>query len=567
MLAAARALEPELRQALRVLVARGCQALLVGHSLGAGVVALLMWLLRHGADGEQLPAGAQVFGVGYATPAVMDLRSAKDLQCCFTSVVNSVDVVPRLTAASLAELAGDIAKCARESMPDLDQDVQAYVDHAASVFAPKLRTGTEAQPHSAAAVAPDEAAEKRPSHKVHDWMRRLSRSATSSVEGFVAARQPPKEDAEEGPMPLSAFMGRYENNDRDNGGTPRCVDVAAGNSHDTLLWSAPGGARWTLTRTSDPYLFSVGPECPHQDYQAARFVPNGIQVVAALGPGNELFQKHLQVADHGGASGAAAGPAEGTTTPTSPAQSENDKTRMLEAKEGAKLWIAGGPGSVLAAWYGDAARPWQCTEGVGKQCTEEVKAMLCTRNTLVAGGESLGDPCPRCRKRLLVLVKADEYVQLFCPGQIVWIYGDCGAMRAADVPCDAPVMRRVICDKRMMKDRSYHGALVAVKAARSASREVPWQPFSEAGDACPCCHSRYDWNSTSRSKKQRSLSMTNCRACGMVVCTSCAGTRQALQDVGIVDPARICDRCAWRGPSAGAVLRALPHVFGGPPAP
>lgn len=175
------------------------------------------------------------------------------------------------------------------------------------------------------------------------------------------------------------------------------------------------------------------------------------------------------------------------------------------------MWIAGGPASVLAAWYGDAARPWQCNEGCGKLCTEEVKAMLCTRNTLVANVESLGDPCKGRRKNLMVLVKADEYVQLFCPGRIVWIYGDCGVMRAAEVPCDAPALRRVICDKRMMKDHlaiSYHNALMAVRAASSASRSVAWQPFSEAGDDCPCCHSKYDWNSTARSKKQRSPALT-----------------------------------------------------------
>ena len=125
MLAAARLLEAELRQAVRVLVESGLQVVIVGHSLGAGVAALLTWLFKHGADSAQLPHGARIYGVGYATPSVLDRAAAEAMRPYFTSVVNSVDVVPRLSIAAVRHLADEIVGCARESMKDLDEDMQA----------------------------------------------------------------------------------------------------------------------------------------------------------------------------------------------------------------------------------------------------------------------------------------------------------------------------------------------------------------------------------------------------------------------------------------------------------
>jgi len=55
--------------------------------------------------------------------------------------------------------------------------------------------------------------------------------------------------------------------------------------------------------------------------------------------------------------------------------------------------------------------------------------------------------------------------------------------------------------------------------------------------------------------------MTNCRACGQVVCTSCAQSRLALPELGIPDPCRVCDVCVWRGPDGGAALGKLTKIF------
>jgi len=237
---------------------------------------------------------------------------------------------------------------------------------------------------------------------------------------------------------------------------------------------------------------------------------------------------------------------------------------MLECTEGNSLWVPGGAESVRLAWYGDARRLWCADEAIGRECTLEVKALLCHKNTILASNAGLTDPCPRVRKKLCIVVTLAQAEELFCPGKVVWMYRNDGTLQAAEVPCDLASLRRVYCDKRMVVDHgklSYQSALLFVRAQRSAPKELRWQPFSEAGETCPCCHSVYDWMSTARSKKQRWLSMTNCRNCGLVVCISCASTRRAIQGLGIFDPARICDRCAWQGPPASAALAALPQAF------
>jgi len=242
---------------------------------------------------------------------------------------------------------------------------------------------------------------------------------------------------------------------------------------------------------------------------------------------------------------------EGKATSGAPVVAE-EKTEILSCGEGSELWIPGGADSVFLAWYGDASRPWQVKVGVGVDVTTSVQESICDKNTVRASKTHFGDPCPWISKKLIVLAKAARAEEQFCPGIVVSIYRQSGALEAANVPNDFASLRRIICDKRMIKDHTklaYHRALLGVRAGRASGRSIRWQPFCEAGDLCPCCHSDFDWMSTARSRKQRPLSMTNCRSCGLVTCIGCATFRQALPEIGIIDPARICDSCAWGGSS------------------
>eukprot|EP00930_Biecheleria_cincta_P059273 TRINITY_DN45020_c0_g1_i1.p1 TRINITY_DN45020_c0_g1~~TRINITY_DN45020_c0_g1_i1.p1 ORF type:complete len:801 (+),score=111.17 TRINITY_DN45020_c0_g1_i1:110-2404(+) len=452
MLASARALLVELRPSVVSLLRRGLQVVLVGHSLGAGVASLMTWLLHFGMVGERLPddvrTSASVYGVGYATPSCMDRSAADAMRPFFTSVVNPVDLVPRLSISSLQELANDIVACARESMSDLDDDVQAYVDRISSVWAPRLR-------RRASQVQPSEsdAAEEEIPH-VKALLTALSRRATSvfTADSLATARP--------------ASIAGEEANSEEADGSP------------SLLM----------------------------------------------------------------------------------------ETQILTCGEDSTLWIPGGPESIILSWYGDAKRPWQSNNKAGAEVTEKVIKSLTGKGTITVNKQTLGDPCPWKTKVLMVLVKMDKGKELFCPGIVVCIYRRSGRLEAATVPCDLPSLRRVICDKRMVADHgrfAYQEALRSVRAGRASPRNQKWQPFTEAGELCPCCHSVFDWMSTARSRKQRPLSMTNCRACGLVVCVACASTKQARPELGLFNTARICDRCAWGCGSAedGAALRGLQQAF------
>ncbi|KAG8461527.1 hypothetical protein KFE25_001131 [Diacronema lutheri] len=71
----------------------------VGHSLGGGTAALLAIELR-----AALPAAVRVRAFAMATPAVLDLDSARQASEIVTSIVAGADMVPSLCIASLQQL-------------------------------------------------------------------------------------------------------------------------------------------------------------------------------------------------------------------------------------------------------------------------------------------------------------------------------------------------------------------------------------------------------------------------------------------------------------------------------
>lgn len=90
---------PRLRQWLSSEQFVGYGVCVVGHSLGGGTAALLALQLR-----AALPAAVRVRAFAMATPAVLDLASARRASDIVTSVVAGSDVVPSLCIASLQQL-------------------------------------------------------------------------------------------------------------------------------------------------------------------------------------------------------------------------------------------------------------------------------------------------------------------------------------------------------------------------------------------------------------------------------------------------------------------------------
>lgn len=477
MLESARMLERELRPTFRLLYLSGYKISIMGHSLGAGVSALLTWLLKNGADGEMLPQDARIFGVGYATPSVVDRHTSEMMKPYFATVVNSFDLVPRLSVFNVKTLAGELVQCAKNSKSDLEEDVQCILDRAAGLWAPRLRTGRQGQPVSRQHSI-DEAANVLPA-RIHSKLRNYTKRVTATFTG----------------VPLRPVYGVLE---------------------------------------STPSTSKLG------DF---RMLPStGFEDIYKLFPAS-----------------CSARVLEAEVPPVEPAE----ETQIIECAEGSVFRVFGGPDAIDLAWYGDAKHPWQ--ENHGKICTDKVRKHVHGNFSMPVINSLLGDPCPGKFKKLIVLTKpVGHEFDLFSPGRVVWIYRHHGSLKAAEVPCDIPSLRRIVFDTRMVVDHkaaSYHEALLSARAQLTATKNVVWQSFAEA-DYCPRCHNVHQWHRTGKSMKQRWLAMTNCRACGLVVCTECAKTRQAIPDAGILIPQRICDSCYWRGQvSHGRPELALSAVF------
>mmetsp|Transcript_25102 Transcript_25102/g.79216 ORF Transcript_25102/g.79216 Transcript_25102/m.79216 type:complete len:346 (-) Transcript_25102:409-1446(-) len=132
MASTARWLDKELSPCL-LFLAHGCgfEAVLVGHSLGAGVAALLAALLR-----PRLP---RLRCYGFATPSVASgERLLSSLSGVCVSVVLRNDAIPRATLASVSRLLDELAAF-NDWKNELQTDWQGVVSRARTLWAPHMR--------------------------------------------------------------------------------------------------------------------------------------------------------------------------------------------------------------------------------------------------------------------------------------------------------------------------------------------------------------------------------------------------------------------------------------------
>lgn len=87
---------------------KGFRLRLVGHSLGAATASLLAIMLRKKSDGELGFDPNAVTAVGYATPPCVSKELAEGCIDYVATVMMQDDIVPRLSAASLARLRNEI---------------------------------------------------------------------------------------------------------------------------------------------------------------------------------------------------------------------------------------------------------------------------------------------------------------------------------------------------------------------------------------------------------------------------------------------------------------------------
>jgi len=77
---------------------------LTGHSLGAGIAAVLTIMLKNVEEEFEVPSGFKIECFCFAPPSVLDIELAKKYEHCIFSYVNNNDIVPRLSYGSLMDL-------------------------------------------------------------------------------------------------------------------------------------------------------------------------------------------------------------------------------------------------------------------------------------------------------------------------------------------------------------------------------------------------------------------------------------------------------------------------------
>lgn len=154
-----------------------------------------------------------------------------------------------------------------------------------------------------------------------------------------------------------------------------------------------------------------------------------------------------------------------------------------------------------------------------------------------------------------VVLKEESLPELYIPGTVHHIYSHRGTYRIAQVGNTFPSLRRIVVQPNIFRDHdsdNVHDALLECLDVMHAQHEPPqWTRFSEARK-CENCGSQFTWSSTFTSEAQENRDRHNCRYCGACVCAPCSMHRVALPEFGLRQPVRVCDRCFYRGISAGS---------------
>ena len=97
--------------------------MLCGHSLGAGIASVLSMMWQ-----RSFSDGVSVHAYAYASPCVVDLRTARDAAPWVTTVVLGNDVVPRFGLGTSEDLRDAILRLCRDADLSYLQDMTAGVE-------------------------------------------------------------------------------------------------------------------------------------------------------------------------------------------------------------------------------------------------------------------------------------------------------------------------------------------------------------------------------------------------------------------------------------------------------
>ncbi|CAM9340264.1 unnamed protein product [Laminaria digitata] len=490
----------------------GHKIVILGHSLGGGVAALLGVLLK-----DAIP---DIRVVAFATPACADIGVSKLCESVCTSVVLHDDVVPRVTPHAVRALLKDLL-CTKEGwVKHLYDDWDAVVGRAKGLWAPRWRTAS----HGAIEAAPDDDPEEAaPGTEGATTASRDDATAAAAAAAAAVTDKIPPTIGEKPPV-----QGKVDPTATIEvcvaPGSPDVDDEWGGLGSPPPATTAAGGgdvsAEGDVTAPASGAQGNGGGESKGKGRWAqARAGWSTVDVRAVQSRLSRIvddtsarIRSNIVVKD---TVSAAAPPVPPRPVRVDPANPVTDNTKNPAASSGPAGSLVEGKG---------AAGPVAGGAGSGSGWEEEEEAEVV---------EEL--PLP----------------ELYVPGRIVHIYSQRGVYRAAEIPRDHDCLRTIPMYGNMLADHAslaYFDALQEIAAVRmaEANGEVmpDWVPFSDF-EVCQLCKADFSWASTSRSEAQRARDKHNCRMCGLLVCGPCSNHRKPLPKMGVLEASRICDRCFY----------------------
>ncbi|CAM9302396.1 unnamed protein product [Pylaiella littoralis] len=510
----------------------GNNIVILGHSLGGGVAALLGVLLK-----DAIP---DVRVVGFATPACADIGVSKLCEGLCTSVILHDDVVPRVTPHAVRALLKDLL-CTKEGwVKHLYNDWDAVVGRAKGLWAPRWRTAlVDATPTTAAITDGSTDADPATAVVGGDGLiatEAVAAAAAAAEMGFDeklrAAAREGVESAPGGKDGSSSSGVNLVGGDGEHGwggrGSPAEVvveKIASGGAAAGVTASTAGAGeeamvvevrseagvgkgRWSKGAWSAVDVRSVQSRLSRMvDDTSARIRSNMVKDTESAAPPPPP-RPPLPPRPAG------LGPSYNApnTAATKAGAGSDDAAGALVAEK-----VKGGRGDSVDGPSGGGGGS---SSGLGSEEEAEVVEEF---------------PLP----------------ELYVPGRIVHIYSQRGVYRATEVPRDHDTLRTIPMYGNMLADHAslaYFDALeeiAAVRAAEAKGEFMPdWVPFSES-EVCQLCKADFSWASTSKSEAQRARDKHNCRMCGILVCDPCSNHRKPLPRVGVLEACRVCDRCFY----------------------
>ena len=527
MLEAARWLLPDVLTPLMHLHASGYAIVLCGHSLGAGIAAILTVLLR--------PLIPTVRCVGFATPPVLAgdglLRAAGGF---IESVSHRHDVVPRLTVQSVRVLMRQLAAF-DAWQHDIRQDCRGLLQRAKNLWTPPMRPA-----HAVAAFPPLSAppllalpapaqppveAEAKAAKAAEAEAKALEEEAEAVVAETKAVEAAATAAGAAAAAAAAAAAGAAAAAAAAAAAVAAAAAAAAGAASAASVASGPvEHIRVELEHLEQ--MVAAGPvEVSEEAVEAA-----AAEVEAAVEAADAVARVRLEAAheawlDRRGPHSSAPPPAHAgvsTRVQLTPRETVVATVRVVAS--------AGEPraravmGAVMAQWW--RRRGGERRDDEPRVCvTIALRACVVVDVTVEPREQGTVEPSPagdvldpisreeiegagasrKCLGSVSEVSRANlahempEVPTLRIPGRVLHLYTSRGVYKGAWLESDAAYrpLSTIELAPHMVSNhqaKEYLAALKATLAAQLAPETAPaWQPYAAAGELCACCAAPFTW--------------------------------------------------------------------------